>query len=152
MKVLPKLATQEKLAVADREALEQEIERDEMQLKNPDQLAIGRNLAGAGRMKQSILRKREILQRDENLVATGRAKDKLWSRAKEIERILRQHMPSRSEMWRKTGTAASDEAIRKNMHFQKTYGPLLKELQDIRRRLEPQDPGAGSMEYLRPKK
>ena len=152
MKVLPKLATREKLAVSDRESLEQEIERDETQLKNPDGLAIGRNLAGAGKMKQNILRKREILQRDEDLVATGRSKDKLWARAKEIERILKQHIPSRSEMWRKTGTAASDEAIRKNVFFQTKYGALLKELQDIRRRLEPADPGAGSMEYLRPKK
>jgi len=149
MKVLPARATREKLGVADRLALEQDIERDEIQLRNPDQLALGRNLAGAGKMKQSILRKREILQRDDDLAAKGKAKDKLWARAKEIERIIKPDMPSKSEMWRKLGTAESTEATRKNVWFRQKHGHLLKELQDIRRRLEPEDSSASSLEYLR---
>ncbi len=140
-----------KMTVAERESLEQQVRESEDQLRNPDELAIGKELEGSSRMKSSIKKKRLALQRDEALIPKGAAKDRIYKEIKEIEEEITEHMPSQNEMWRPLGTHESQKAVQKNIRFHALFDHKLKRLQDLKRRLEPDDPEAGNLERIRPK-
>lgn len=71
-------------------------------------------------------------------------------RKKQLEKVLADNMPSKEEMWRKTGTSESQQAIRHNIEFQKRFASETKEYQQVMARLEPDDPDAQSLERIRP--
>lgn len=144
MKIAPKMSEE------DRKALEDQVKEDELILANPDKLAAAESVAGNRQMRDSIRRKKDALGRDEDLVARGDEKDKVHARIKELEIKLKSHMPSKNEMWKRMGTDDSNEAVRKNMHFHSTYAREIQELINLKRRLEPSDPLAGSLERIRP--
>jgi hypothetical protein len=139
-----------KMSEDDRKALQEQIAEDELILKNPDGLAAADAMTGNREMKDSIRRKKEALGRDEDLIAKGEEKDRIHARIKEIETLIKPHMPTKNEMWKRMGTDESNDAVKKNMYFQSKFAREINELISLKRRLEPQDPLAGSLERIRP--
>jgi hypothetical protein len=138
----------EKLSVAERQAIKEQISAREEQLSNIDKLhASGQN--GTAEMKEDIVKKKEILARDEALIANGPTKDRIVARMKEIERIIVPAMPSKEEMWHKLGTDESNRAIQKNVRFHAKYSALCREWQILAKRLEPDDPWAQNLDSIR---
>ncbi len=104
-------------------------------------------------MIQKRLQKAEaILEKDDGLVAKGVQKDRLAKRAEEIEKELKENMPTHDEMWAKSGTVEMERAVRKNQDFENRYGDKVREWQDIQRRLEPEDSTHSYVERIRPSK
>ena len=141
----------EKLSVAERQALKEQIAASEEQLDNPEGLsASGQN--GVAEMKSDVMKKKLVLERDESLRAQGTEKDRLAARLKEIEARILPDMPSMSEMWAKPGSIEADRAVRKNMAFHAKHGELVREWQNLKKRLEPDDPWAQNLDSIRPEK
>jgi len=141
----------DKLSVAERMAVEQQIKDQEEQLANPEGLkASGQN--GVAEMKADIARKKEVLAKDEALIAKGPEKDALVARIKELENQFLKDMPTKNEMWAKTGTEESDRAVQKNLRFHRLHDAKLFEWQNLKKRLEPHDPWAQSLDSIRPDK
>jgi hypothetical protein len=137
-----------KMSEEDRKILEDQIKEDQLILANPDGLAT--EMQHKGKVQESIQAKQKALAKDEDLIAKGEEKDRVYRRIKELETKLKQHMPSRNEMWQKLGTDGSTDAVKKNRYFHKTFAKEIQELVNLKRRLEPDDPNAGSLERIRP--
>lgn len=75
---------------------------------------------------------------------SGIEKDKLMRRKAELEAKVANGMPTHTEMWKPT-----PENIQKHLGWEKAWGNEIRELKAINRRLEPSNPGAGRIEYLR---
>lgn len=144
-------AIAKKLSAQDTESLRKDIERMENQLKpsNPDaQDFYNPGVQDKGAIERQIEHKKMVLDHDEDLRARGGEKDRLFNRQKEIEEVLRKRKPSHKEMWAKDPSEFS-RAVQHNVTYQEKYQPLEHELQNIRVRLDPDDPNAHSLEYLR---
>lgn len=141
----------EKMSVAERAALQQDINTREEQLSNPEDLKAA-NQNGVEEMKLDIAKKKEVLQRDEDLVARGAEKDRVQQRIKELEAEFVKDMPTRNEMWAKPGTEESDRAVQKNLRFHRLHDREVFEWQNLKKRLEPNDPWAQSLDSIRPDK
>lgn len=139
-----------KMSEEDRLALEEQIKDDELILANPDKLEAAEVFGNNKEMKQSVARKKLALARDEELIAIGPEKDRVYARIKELETKLKPNMPTRNEMWQKLGTEGSAAAVRKNRYFHEKFASEIQELISLKRRLEPYDPMAGSLERIRP--
>lgn len=141
----------DKLSVAERTAVEQQIKDQEEQLANPEGLhASGQN--GVAEMKADIAKKKLVLEKDESFIATGSEKDQIAARIKQLQDAFLPDMPTRNEMWTKTGTEESDRAVQKNMRFHRLHDAKLFEWQNLKKRLEPHDPWAQSLDSIRPDK
>lgn len=139
----------QKLSVAEREAMRLQIEAQEEQLRNPEGLqASGQN--GVEEMKADIRKKKDVLAKDEDLIAKGTDKDKIAARIKQLEASFLPDMPTRNEMWAKSGTEEGDRAVQKNLRFHRLHAPKLQEWQTLKKRLEPDDPWAQSLDSIRP--
>lgn len=139
----------EKLSVAEREALKEQVNRQKEQLENPERLqSSGQN--GTEEMKADIRKKMEVLAKDDSLVAKGPEKDRFAARLKELQAKFLPDMPTRNEMWAKAGTEEGDRAVQKNMRFHRLHGKELAEWQSLKKRLEPDDPWAQSLDSIRP--
>lgn len=137
-------ARKTKMNVADRESLKRQIEDTEANLNDV------KDVAPSGDIRAQNEQRKKILQHDEDLEARGLSKDRLAEREEKIREILVREMPSKEEMWRRSGTSESQQAIRHNIHFQDKYGDLVREWQDLKVKLEPDDPYAQSLENIRP--
>lgn len=105
-----------------------------------------------GEVRKQIEHKKMLLARDEETWARGSEKDRLMARKKEIEGILTTHKPTQKEMSQMpTGnnSSAFSRAVQHNVTYQEKYQPLEHELQEINVKLEPHDPNAHNLEYLR---
>lgn len=137
--------SRQKMTLADRLSLEHQIEEGEASLNH--------GLKGTpvdAKAKKDIEKKKMLLAHDEDLVARGSEKDQLDRREKELRDMLVRSMPTKTEMWRKTGSNESQQAIRHNVEFQRKYDRECKEWQNIRCRQEPDNPYAQSLENIRP--
>lgn len=146
------------LNAQDRAATQAEIAQAEAQLKAPPvvdndgKAFYTPQVQDPGELRKRIDQKKLLLARDEDNWARGTEKDRLLVRKKEIEVILASHKPTQREMAQMpTGqnSSAFSRAVSHNVHYQEKYQPLEHELQDINVRLEPHDPNAHSLEYLR---
>lgn len=75
---------------------------------------------------------------------SDRDKDAMLRRKKDLEEKVASGMPTHAEMWRPT-----PENVDKLRRWEKSWGNEIRELKQINRRLEPDNPGAGRIEYLR---
>ena len=139
----------EKMSVAERAAVEQQVKDQEEQLANPEKLAVS-GQRGTSEMKVDIAKKKELLAKDEELIAKGNEKDSIVAELKQLEAIFLKDMPTKNEMWPKSGTVEADRAVQKNMRFHKLHGKLVLRWQILKKRLEPDDPWAQSLESIRP--
>jgi len=71
--------------------------------------------------------------------------DRLAHRKKDLEDRVRNGMPTHTEMWKPT-----PENVEKHLRWEKANSREIDELKHINRRLEPENPDAGRIEYLRP--
>jgi len=138
-------ANRQKMTVADRMTLQHQIEEGEASINHGM-----KDVPVDARAKREIERKKMLLAHDEELVPTGNEKDLLDAREKELRQLLIKEMPTKTEMWRKTGSNESQQAIRHNVNFQAKHDAEVKEWQNIRCRQEPDNPFAQSLENIRP--
>ena len=75
-------------------------------------------------------------------------KDKMAARARELEEIFKQGMPTQDEMW---DLKHHPGAPMKNLNWQKRNAKGIAEYKQLQRELEPGDPTASSIEHLRRK-
>ena len=80
--------------------------------------------------------------KQEKLSPTER--DRMAARKKDLEDKVSSGMPTHTEMWKPT-----PENVEKHRAWEKAYGSEIRELKQINRRLEPENPHAGRIEYLR---
>lgn len=71
-------------------------------------------------------------------------KDRLYRRKLELENLIKQGMPTHTEMW--IPSAANVDKLRR---WERTWFKEIEELKKINRRLDPDNPSAGRIEYLR---
>lgn len=76
----------------------------------------------------------------------GGDKDRLNKITKQLEQKISEGMPTKSEMWDPT-----QDNIYKHQRWQDINMKRCKIYRNIKRTLEPDDPGSGSVEKLRPK-
>ena len=74
-------------------------------------------------------------------------KDKVASRAKELESQFTQGMPTRDEMWAKRGEHPG--IVRKQKNWEERNSQKIQEWKQLRRQLNPDDPTASNIERLR---
>lgn len=146
------------LSEQDRRVTKAEISQLEAQVNAPPALSndgkpyYTPQPSDVGVLKKQLDQKKMLLARDEDGWARGTEKDRLMVRQKEIEDILKAHKPTQREMGQMpTGqnSSAFSRAVDHNVRYLEKYQTLEHELQDIRVRLEPHDPNAHSLEYLR---
>lgn len=106
----------------------------------------------SGVLRRQLAQKEKILDNDDRLVARGAEKDRLAKEAREIEERIKPNMCSRNELWYKSGTMDSEKAVLKQMAFERNHGRDAARLQEIRSRLEPDDPMNCSLERIRPER
>jgi len=85
------------------------------------------------------------IEADASLEAKGRTRAVLSKRKKEIEVLLRVHLPSLSEANRtmkSSGPADFERAVQKTIKMVEMFGKLVTEWKQIMNRLEPEDPTA----------
>jgi hypothetical protein len=135
----------------DRQSIEEQARgiKEQLEAVHNRETSAGESLDTAV-LERQLQKKERILDRDDSLVARGAQKDKLSSRAKELEQKIRSEMPTRNEMWAKPGTLDGERAVQKNMAFEAKHGAAVREWQDIQSRLEPEDPSVCNVERIRP--
>ena len=143
-----------KMSAQDREPLKAQVAELEAQLESkPEGGAFySPQVQDPGALKKQLEHKKMLLQKDDDLSARGSEKDRLYARKKEIEGILSAHKPTAKEMSQMpTGnnSSAFSRAVDHNVKYQEKYQKLEHELQDLNVRLEPDDPNAHNLEYLR---
>lgn len=143
-----------KMAVEDRENIKRELQADRALLDRTDDedsvaVSTGGDPEALASLKERVARKERALQVDEELVAKGRAKDKLRRERDELKAKIEPYMPTHREMNYRLGSQDSDNAIKKNLHFQRTFIHDLERIKAINRMLESDDPGAGNLELMR---
>lgn len=108
-------------------------------------------LQGAGELRRRIKGLEELLNKDDDLIPKGAEKDRVVARLKEIETIIKKELPSeRTQRMtvRSNGDRDFNRAVEQTVHHQKKYGKLIEEWQELRRRLEPENPEAADVELL----
>lgn len=143
----------EKLAESDRRNLAEQVRQDEAAIEaaKSQEGQLRTASVDISHTKTRMERNKMILQRDDDLTPkSDNAKNHLYGRLKEIEAAIVPKMPTKREMWPKTGSAEAQQAVRHNIKFQEQYADQCKEWQDIKKKLEPDDPYAQSLELIRP--
>lgn len=140
--------TTQKLSQSDRQGLSAQIaQREEEVLAKKD---LNQD-ADVSAMKKEIEDKKMLLQRDDDLTPkSDTAKDRMAVRAEVLKDVLVKNMPTKREMWPKPGSNEAQRAVQHNLKFQEQYDPLVHEWMDIQNKLNPDDPGAASLELIRP--
>lgn len=137
-----------KLAESDRRSLGEQIAQREEEIRAKKDL---NKDADVSEMQREIDHKKMILHHDDDLrPKTASQTDRLAARAEEIKKVLQREMPTKREMWPKTGSSEAQQAVRHNLKFQEERSDLCREWQDIQNKLNPDDPNAQSLELIRP--
>jgi len=132
-----------KMSFSDRQALMHDIEMSERSLKaNKDE--------NDPRVLKEIYRKRMLLAQDDEITFSGDQKDLAYKELKEIEDRIKPHMPTKNEMWPKNDITAKSQAVRHNLTFQEKYDKDVLRWQELKRRLEPENPHAQNLDLIRP--
>lgn len=140
--------TQQKLSEADKRGLKMQIDQAEEEIRAKKDMSPD---ADVSELRRQIDHKKMIVQHDDDLTPKSDGqRDRLYARSKEIETILVNEMPTKREMWPKTGSAEAQQAVRHNLKFQNDRSDLCREWQDIQNKLNPEDPNAQSLELIRP--
>ena len=91
----------------------------------------------------------EMLNKDDDIRAhSGGDRDRLYAREKEIRAILKKDRLSVREVSLKPGSSDFESAVRKQMYNETHNGKLILEWQQIKRRLEPENPLADDVGLL----
>ncbi len=144
----------DKLTPGDKERFEGQRTDLEAQLKaiQNKEVAAAEGL-DATVVKQNLAKTESILNKDEELAVRGRQKDVLNRESKELEAKLKANMPTKNEMWPvRMGTPEAEAAVQKQMRFETKFGDDARRWQECQRRLQPDNPFAGSLDRIRPER
>lgn len=102
------------------------------------------------RVRREIKRFEDILDKDDQLIARDPGlKDAYHKEAKDLEIQIRKFAPSRQESWTTMKTPLDFErAVEKQTYWIKKGSVLVNRWKELRRRLEPENPYADSVEKL----
>lgn len=135
----------QKLSVDEANNIREQNSELEAILRNPERLATA--LQDPGAIRGKLARNKALLARDEKLRARGKEKDKIMAEIRQIKEVIARERPTRKQMALKPGSIEFNEAVRANVEFHKKHGRLMLRLKDLQRRLEPDDPHAGYVDY-----
>lgn len=131
-----------KMSVAERESLIEQNRHREDQLDK----SLSHMIQDSGSLKSQLDRTSAVLDKDEDLEAKGREKDRLVSRRKEIADELTKRVPPLWLQKAKPGSAEYSRAIDAGVKANEPIvGKLYDEYKDVSRRLDPDNPSAGSI-------
>lgn len=111
---------------------------------------------------KKLRRVEDLLKAKSTPEVSEREKTSLYKRAKELEKSIKQGMPTYDEMMGKRHShvdnpnskyqEAEPSAVRKNILWTQAKEKEVREWKNIMRILEPDDPGAANVERLRPRR
>lgn len=135
-----------KMTFSEREGLKHEIELAERSCQQ--------NLQGEKddpRVLRDLYKKKMLLAHDDEMTFRGDSKDVALSELKELEDDIKKEIPSKNEMWPKNDISAKSQAVRHNLHFQRPeMDAKVRRWQELKRRLEPENPFAQNLDTIRP--
>ena len=143
----------QKMSATERKAAEEELQRimDDLNGKQQDGEGPRPELL---QQKGALLRKKrtieERLNKDDDLKASsGAERDRIAARVKVLEGKIKREMPTeREQAQRSTAGYSFEMAVRKTVAHQKDRGADIREWQQLKRRLEPDNPLADDVGLL----
>jgi hypothetical protein len=135
----------QKLGFSERKSLAHEVEMIER--------SIAQNLNGEKddpKVLKQLYHKKMLLAKDDEITFSGDGKDLAYKEIKEIEGRIIPKMPTKNEMWPKNDISDKAKAVRHNLEFQKDYDSDIRRWQELKRRLEPDNPNAQNLDNIRP--
>lgn len=142
-----------KMTFQERESLRHEIELAERSM-NQDI-----SQRDDPRAKKELYRKQMLLAHDDELTFSGNDRDLAYKELREIEALMVPKMATKNDMWPKNDISVKAQALRKHQAFEKEFdspnsgmptGGLVKRWQELKRRLEPDNPHAQNLDSIRP--
>jgi hypothetical protein len=142
-----------KMTFQEREMLRHEIEMTERSMNQDIKQA------DDPRAKKELYRKKMLLAHDDELTFQGNDKELAYHELKEIEKVIVPEMPTKNEMWPKNDISLKAQALRHQQAFEKKFndpnsgsetGGLVLRWQELKRRLEPDNPHAQNLDNIRP--
>lgn len=144
-----------KMTFSERQSLAYEIEMMER--------SINQNLnkeKDDPKVMRQLYYKKMLLAKDDELTLSGNAKELAYKELKEIEDVIVKKMPSKNEMWPKNDISLKAQALRHQQAFEAEFdnfrpdapatGGMVKRWQELKRRLEPDNPNAHNLDSIRP--
>jgi len=134
-----------KLASGDRQLLVDQ----KQELENQKKDISYENITEKGEIQEKLDMVNDRLAKDDGLIAKGKDKDSLVARSKELAGFIKIHIPPLHIQRAVKGTPEYEQALKLGEKaLQPTIVDACNEYQDIERRLNPDDPKAGSIEVL----
>lgn len=144
-----------KMTFGERQSMAHEIEMIER--------SMSQNLRGEKddpRIQRQLYYKKMLLAKDDELTFTGNSKQLAERELREIEALIVPKMPSKNEMWPKNDISLKAQALRHQQSFENEFdnfspnapatGGMVKRWQELKRRLEPDNPNAHNLDSIRP--
>jgi len=135
-----------KLATDERQGLLEKKQELEQLTKD---ISYEGNISDKGEIQEKLNRVNTQLAKDDEIIAKGKDKDWLVKRSRTLEGYIKTHVPSLSLQRAKKGTPEYAQALELG---RKALDPAVveacNEYRDIERRLDPENPDAGSIENL----
>jgi hypothetical protein len=144
-----------KMSFSERQSLAYEVEMMER--------SVNQNLRGEKddpKVLKQLYYKKMLLAKDDELTYSGNSKELAEKELKEIESVIVPKMPSKNEMWPKNDISLKAQALRHQQAFEAEFdnfkpnapatGGMVKRWQELKRRLEPDNPNAHNLDSIRP--
>ncbi len=143
----------QKMGATERKAAEAELQQIMDDLGGKQQDGEGSRpelLQEKGRILVRRKKLEEMLNKDDDLKAnSGAERDRLYRQVKALEEKIKKNLPSDREQGRRSTMGFDFEmAVRKTVHSQKTDGADIRLWQQLKRRLEPDNPLADDVGLL----
>ncbi len=143
----------QKMGATERKAAEAELQQHLDDLGGKQQDGEGSRPELLQNKGQILIRKRqleEMLNKDDDLkAASGAERDRLYKQVKDLEAKIKKNLPSDREQARRSTSGFDFEmAVRKTVFSQKTDGADIRLWQQLKRRLEPDNPLADDVGLL----
>ena len=143
----------QKMGATERKAAEAELQRHMDDLAGKAQDGEGSRPELLQNKGQILIRKRQLedmLNKDDDLkAANGAERDRLYKQVKVLEEKIKKNLPTdREQARRQTSGFDFEMAVRKTVVSQKTDGADIRLWQQLKRRLEPDNPLADDVGLL----
>lgn len=147
----------DKMSYSDRVALQREVESMERQFEAD----LRENRTKDPKVVRQYHYKKALLAHDDELTFSGNSREGALKEVKEIEALIVPEMPSKNEMWPRNDISAKAQALRHQQTFERKFdnpdpnvstGGLVKRWQELKRRLEPENPFAHNLDSIRPER
>lgn len=143
----------QKMAAGERKAVEGELQQLVDDLGGKQQDGEGSRPELMQEKGQLLTRKRrleEMLNKDDDLkAANGAERDRIYKRVKVLEEKIKKNLPSdREQAQRSVAGFDFEMAVRKTVFSQQTNGADIREWQQLKRQLEPDNPLADDVGLL----